>query len=91
MTWRVGSKVPRNLYRDDEPIAMLATPALAAELAGKLALVDRLVEEVRIANAAIQRGIYDSTQTMSLDEAQRFVERTAALLREVEATSAAES
>lgn len=34
--WRVGRKVPRNLYRGDEPIAMLATPELASELAEKL-------------------------------------------------------
>jgi hypothetical protein len=31
--WRVGKKVPRNLYRGDEPIAMLATAELAAEIA----------------------------------------------------------
>jgi hypothetical protein len=34
--WRVGTKVKRNLYRDDEPIAMLATAELAAEMAGLL-------------------------------------------------------
>ncbi len=34
--WRVGQQIPRNLYRDDEPIAMLATEELAAELAAKL-------------------------------------------------------
>lgn len=34
--WRVGSKVRRNLYRGDEPIAMLATERLAAEIASKL-------------------------------------------------------
>ena len=32
-TWRVGRKVARNLYRGDEPVAMLATPELAAEMA----------------------------------------------------------
>lgn len=36
MKWRVGHKVPRNLYRDDEPIAMLATEEIAAELVRKL-------------------------------------------------------
>lgn len=30
--WRVGYHVPRNIYKDDEPIAMVATPELAAEI-----------------------------------------------------------
>lgn len=34
--WRVGRKVPRNLYRGDEPIAMLATPATAAAMVALL-------------------------------------------------------
>jgi hypothetical protein len=30
--WRVGRSIRRNIYRGDEPIAMVATPELAAEI-----------------------------------------------------------
>lgn len=29
--WRVGRKVPRNIYCDDEPVAMIPGPAAQAE------------------------------------------------------------
>ena len=30
--WRVGQRVPRNIYKDDEPIAMLAGEDIAKEI-----------------------------------------------------------
>ena len=42
--WRVGTKIPRNLYRNDEPIAMLATPELAAEMAQRLNVCPSCIE-----------------------------------------------
>ncbi len=43
MTWRVGRRVPRNIYLDDEPVAMLATPELAANIVAGMNNVQRLV------------------------------------------------
>lgn len=40
--WRVGRRVPRNIYRDNEPIAMLATPEIAAEIVNGMNDVERL-------------------------------------------------
>ena len=48
--WRVGRKVPRNIYRDNEPIAMLATPEIAAEIVAGMNEVERLrAEAVEVA------------------------------------------
>lgn len=49
--WRVGRKVPRNLYRGDEPIAMLASATLAREICDRLNHCDELEEE----NERLQR------------------------------------
>jgi hypothetical protein len=43
--WRTGRKVPRNLYRGDEPIAMLTTPEWAATIAAAMNLAETMFDE----------------------------------------------
>jgi hypothetical protein len=50
--WRVGRRVPRNIYRDDEPIAMLATPEIAAEIVAGMNDVERLRAALEAVNNA---------------------------------------
>jgi hypothetical protein len=57
--WRVGRRVPRNLYRGDEPIAMLATPELAAEMVALLNKADKFGEAASILRVLVNalRGL----------------------------------
>jgi hypothetical protein len=43
--WRTGRKVGRNLYRGDEPIAMLATAEWAATIAAAMNLAETMFDE----------------------------------------------
>lgn len=59
--WRVGTKVPRNLYRDDEPIAMLADEDTARSIAEKMNYAEwawRRIEELE-RQLARRDGILD--------------------------------
>lgn len=53
MRWRIGRKVPRNIYRDNEPIAMLATPEIAAEIVADMNEVAELRDMVKYLRATM--------------------------------------
>ncbi len=53
--WRVGRKVPRNLYRGDEPIAMLATPETAAAMVALLNFAEGCFDSLAAPEARVER------------------------------------
>jgi hypothetical protein len=76
MTWRVGRKVPRNLYRGDEPIAMLATAELAQEIAERLNSAEQISEQAARQFIALQRMSKERDDLLAAcGAAEYFVER----------------
>lgn len=45
--WRVGGKLKRTLYRDEQLVGLVDTPELAAEIVETMNRVGRLLDEVR--------------------------------------------
>lgn len=45
--WRVGTKVGRTIYIDDQLVGMMDTPELARQVVDAVSMVDRLAEALR--------------------------------------------
>ena len=65
--WRVGRKIGRNLYRGDEPIAMLATEELAQEIADRLNIGSR-VDTLEAENAELRELLREALTRVEFTE-----------------------
>jgi hypothetical protein len=54
--WRVGGKVPLNVYRDDRPMFQCHTPEDAAEIVGLLNKANEVVKLEKERDEAYERG-----------------------------------